>query len=199
MPAGLTPIAPAGPRWRRVVRGVTTVALWATFAVVALLVLAVLIIPRATGAVPLTVLSGSMEPTVSPGSVVVVRPVDPDTLAIGDVVTFQIRSGEPELVTHRIVGISTGADDPVFRTKGDANGAIDPLPVTPAQIKGEVWYDVPAVGHALDRLDGNQRGWGVRIVAAGLAAWSIWLLATGLRARRRVDRGRERVRSDTSA
>ena len=179
------PSQPERPTWRRIASVATTIVLWAVFAIVALLVLAVLVVPRVTGAIPLTVLSGSMEPTLSPGAVVIVRPVDLDTLAIGDIITFQPHSGEPELITHRIVGISAGGDEAVFRTKGDANDAVDPAPVRAAQIKGEVWYDVPSVGYALDELDGGKRTWGVRVIGAGLALWSAWLIGSGLFARRR--------------
>ena len=62
--------------WRRIGRVLCSLILWASFGFVTLLVLAVLVIPKAAGAVPLTVLSGSMEPTLSAGSVVVVKPVD---------------------------------------------------------------------------------------------------------------------------
>lgn len=174
--------------WRRCARVLVTVVLWAVFAVVALLVLAVLIIPRVSGAIPLTVLSGSMEPSLSPGTVVIVKPTDIESLAIGDVITFQSRSGEQELITHRIVGVSVGGDATTFRTKGDANGAVDPAPVTSAQIRGKVWYHVPAVGYALDELDGRQRTWAVRLLGGCLAVWSVWLIGTGLFARRSARR-----------
>src|SRR3954471_3578468 len=59
------------------------------------LALAVIVIPAVTHAVPLTVLTSSMEPGLPPGTLLIVRPVDPADLRIGDVATYQIRSGEP--------------------------------------------------------------------------------------------------------
>jgi signal peptidase len=158
-------------------------------AAVILMVVALIAVPRLTGGVPLTVLSGSMSPTVPEGSVVVVREVDVADLEIGDVITYQRRSGEPTLVTHRIVGISVGRDGPTFRTRGDANDAVDPTPVVAEQVKGKVWYHVPWVGRITGRLDGSQRGLAVRFIAFALFAWSAWLIAGSLHDRFRARRG----------
>ncbi len=117
---------------------------------VALVVLAgaVVVVPRVLGATPLTVLSGSMEPALSPGDVVVVRPVDPGELRTGDVVTVQPVSGDPTLVTHRVVQVDRdGTDVTGLVTRGDANGAAD-APLVPDQVMGRVAYSVPLVGHA---------------------------------------------------
>ena len=157
-------------------------------AAVILLVLALIVVPRVAGGVPLTVLSGSMRPTVPEGSVVIVREVDAADLQIGDVITFQLRSGDPTLVTHRIVGISVGRDGPTFRTRGDANDAVDPTPVVVEQVKGKVWYHVPWVGRITGRLDGSQRGLAVRFIAFALFAWSAWLIAGSLHDRFRARR-----------
>ncbi|RYJ02767.1 MAG: signal peptidase I, partial [Actinomycetales bacterium] len=59
---------------------------------VAMLVVSVLV-PRLAGATPYTVLTGSMRPTMPPGTLVVAKPVDPEALEVGDVVTVQLRSG----------------------------------------------------------------------------------------------------------
>ncbi|MCB1280791.1 MAG: signal peptidase I, partial [Salinibacterium sp.] len=67
-----------------------------------LLIGAMAIVVRAvTGSTPMTILSGSMTPTYPIGTLIIVKPVDPDTLAIGDTITYQIESGKPEVVTHR--------------------------------------------------------------------------------------------------
>jgi len=109
---------------------------------------AVAILPRVTGAVPLTVLSGSMRPTLQPGDLVVVRPTPVEQLSIGDVVTFQPESGVATLVTHRIIDITYDEAGNVLNleTQGDANGSPD-NPLIPEQIMGRVWYSVPMIGH----------------------------------------------------
>lgn len=116
-------------------------------AVVVLLALVTAVVPRVIGGVPLTVLSGSMEPALSAGDLVVVRPVDPTDLRVGDVVTVQPVTADPTLVTHRVTAIERvdGAVASV-QTRGDANGVADD-PVLPAQVQGLVLYSVPLVGH----------------------------------------------------
>src|SRR5205085_9882515 len=70
------------------------------------------------------VLSGSMEPAIRTGSVIVAVATPQDRLKVGDVITY-VRAGDQENVTHRIVDIKSTAEGPSFVTKGDANGAPD--------------------------------------------------------------------------
>ena len=55
--------------------------------------LVALVVPRLAGATPYVVLTGSMQPKMPPGTLVVARPVDPMSIAPGDVVTYQIQLG----------------------------------------------------------------------------------------------------------
>ena len=64
------------------------------------------LLPRMAGATPYTVLTGSMTPNLPPGTLVVVRPVDAGTIGTDSVITYQLASGEPEVVTHRVVARS---------------------------------------------------------------------------------------------
>ena len=150
--------------------------------------LALLIVPKATGARPLTVLTGSMAGTYDPGSVVVVKPVRPDQLHVGDTLTYQITSDEPDVITHRIIKISFRPDGKrQFITQGDANGAPDVAPVVEGQVRGTVWYSVPWVGYASTFLQPSNRGIGIKVVSGGLIAYAVYLFAGGLleRLRRR--------------
>lgn len=181
-------------RLRRVLRVARTTVLAIAFLLVAGAVLALVVLPKATGAVPLTVLSGSMEPTISAGDVVVVRPVDQDDLRIGDVVTYQIRSGDPTLVTHRIIGMTRGTDDLTFTLQGDDNSAPDPDPVRAVQIRGRVWYRVPFVGHFAHHLDGSERGLATKVIAVALLGAAAWMFAGA-----GIDRLRRRGTPDAGA
>ena len=67
-----------------------------------------------------------MKPSMPPGTLVVVRPTPVDEIGIGSVITYQVESGEPTVVTHRVVAQGIGATgEPVFRTQGDANDVPD--------------------------------------------------------------------------
>lgn len=143
-------------------------------------------VPRIVGGEALTVLSGSMRPGMPPGSLVVVRPVDPATLRIGDVITFQLRSGEPAVATHRITGIGTDTTgERIFTTRGDANDADDVKPVRVVQVRGERWYWLPYVGRVNSLLTGEQRAI-TRLVGAGLlGGYALVMFGGAVRDRRR--------------
>lgn len=145
----------------------------------------VVVVPRLTGAKPYTVLTGSMAPGMPPGTLVVVRPAPPEEIGVGTVITYQLESEQPTVVTHRV--ISQGLDDagePVFQTRGDANTVPDRAWVRPVQIRGEQWYTVPYLGYASNMLTGKERQMGIHLVAALLFGYAIVLVGAGLRERR---------------
>src|SRR6478752_3117022 len=78
---------------------------WGLLAFVALVAALVIVVPAVTGSTPYTILTSSMEPGLPPGTLVVVKPINPDDIVIGTVVTYQLESGEPTVVTHRVVAI----------------------------------------------------------------------------------------------
>jgi signal peptidase len=152
---------------------------------VALAGVALIVVPKATGARPLTVLSGSMSPTYQPGDVVIVRPTDPEHLQIGDVITFQAESGDPQLTTHRITGVVLTGEGREYRTQGDANGAVDPMPVQAEQVRGTVWYAVPLVGYAATWVAGTTMRTLIDLTAIGLLLYGGYLITAGALERRR--------------
>ncbi|MCU0631269.1 MAG: signal peptidase I [Methanoregulaceae archaeon] len=90
------------------------------------------------------VISGSMEPALKTGSVVIVRPVDLLTIQQGDIVMFSSLD-KKSLTTHRVVKIEqeTGL---AFITKGDANNNPDITAVSPDQVVGIVAFTIPYLG-----------------------------------------------------
>lgn len=154
----------------------------------------VIVVPAVSGATPMTILTGSMIPTYPPGTLIIVKPIDVHEISIGDPITYQLRSGEPEVVTHRVVAISSVDGGTTFTTKGDNNAVVDALPVQPAQIRGTVWYSVPYIGYVNTIVNGDNRAWVIPVIAVGLFSYAGWMLASGIaqsaRRRRRVrDRG----------
>lgn len=89
--------------------------------------------------------SGSMEPSIMTGDVVVT--VRERQYAQRDVITFQEQSGR--VVTHRVVSVAGSASAPVYTTKGDANPELDTDQVAPGQILGRVVWTLPRVGFLL--------------------------------------------------
>ncbi len=107
-----------------------------------------LVVSRIAGLQVLTVLSGSMEPTYHTGSLIFVKPTDPKTLQVGDVITFL--TGEKTNVTHRIVEIVPDDADPSvlrFGTQGDANSIRDGLLVHERNVLGVPMLSIPLLGY----------------------------------------------------
>ncbi|MEZ0448098.1 signal peptidase I [Cellulomonas sp. ICMP 17802] len=177
-------------------RAVLDVVSGAALATVVLLALVMIVVPLAMRATPFTVLTGSMNPTMPPGTLVVTRPVSTDDIAIGDVVTYQIHSNQPEVVTHRVVGIGFRSDgERQFLTRGDANNAIDPA-VRAVQVRGVVAYHVPYLGYLNTWVGINRPGWLLKSVAAALILYGLVLVGTGARDRLRRRRIGETEGSD---
>ncbi len=87
--------------------------------------------------------SGSMEPAIRIGSIVVIKPQD--RYVIGDVVTFGQRGNTP--TTHRIVAESITEGELRYTTRGDANDVDDGRLIAPGEIIGKVLFSVPFVGY----------------------------------------------------
>lgn len=159
------------------------IASWFLLLTVLAIAAIMIVIPRIGGATAYTVLTGSMEPGMPPGSLAVVRPVDPATLRTGDVITYQIKSGEPAVVTHRVVGVGqTLSGELRLTARGDANAAND-LPIKPEQIRGSLWYQVPWLGYINSALTGPQRQWLIIAAVTGLLGYSALMAVGALRER----------------
>jgi signal peptidase I len=168
-PAELVPTEAAPARARR---------LASRFAVaVALAVASVVLVPSILGYELYVITGGSMSGTVEPGTLVISRAVPTTDLAVGDVITYvpPPDTGLSRHITHRIVEIHPDADDTlVFRTKGDANDAVDPWEFhLDAPEQARMRTSVPMIGYPVlllaDRL--------IRMIAIGVPAAAIALLS----------------------
>ena len=106
-----------------------------------IIAIAPIAIPKVFGVQAFNVISGSMEPTISVGSIVYVRNVEFEELSQGDVIAFE--SGA-SVVTHRIVEINT--EDKLITTKGDANNTEDFNPVSYTNVIGRMIAHFPIYG-----------------------------------------------------
>jgi len=107
-------------------------------------------IPTIAGRKVLSVLSGSMEPAIHTGDVIIVRPLaDPaNEVQDGDIITFRTKEKADMLITHRVIGTVKVAGRPVaFGTKGDNNLAPDTAVVAPEQVIGRYEWRVPYFGY----------------------------------------------------
>ncbi len=103
---------------------------------------------RLAGLRVFTVLSGSMEPAYYTGSLIYVKEADYTELESGDVITFML--DEDTIATHRIVEVVPDKIDSSvlwFRTKGDANEAVDGGLVHYKNIIGTPIFSIPKLGY----------------------------------------------------
>lgn len=92
----------------------------------------------------LVVTSGSMEPEISAGDILVARPVPASEIVVGDVVSMATPA-LGTIVTHRVVEIT----DEGFILQGDANAAADPQPYPAPEQVWRLAAVVPAAGSVL--------------------------------------------------
>ena len=154
----------------------------------ALAALALVVVPMLTGSQTYSVLTSSMAPKYAPGTFLVVKPVPFEELRIGDVITYQIESGSPAVITHRITAISAEqSGEMVFTTKGDNNDVEDELPVREIQVKGKLFYAVPFVGFIANSLGNSDRGAIAQWGAVALMGYGVVTLVRGALAKKRND------------
>lgn len=173
----------------------TQVVAWFVIAAVVLLLAVSVLVPRIAGATPYTILTDSMRPGMPPGTLVVVKPAKASEIGVGDVITYQLKSGEPEVVTHRVV--AQGYDlkgSRIFHTQGDANSVADERAVIPVQIKGKRWYAIPYVGRVTNVVTSGQREAALALVVTGLLVYatSMFVAAAVDRRRKPIEEGAQR-------
>ncbi len=99
---------------------------------------------RVAGFQFISVRGHSMEPTFSPGALLIARSAPPATVQAGDIIAFSGMAGEPNIV-HRVVALQMGST-PVATTMGDNNPVSDPYPVVLRGAVPRIIWSVPQVG-----------------------------------------------------
>lgn len=87
------------------------------------------------------VVTGSMEPTIPTGALLISREVDIDEVEKGDIICFRSKETNMlgQVITHRVVDVLEGEDGEIYmETRGDANPASDGYYVTGGNLIGEV-------------------------------------------------------------
>lgn len=115
-------------------------------AAAAALTMTILPIP---GGVELRVVqSGSMEPAITTGSVVLLRPTE--AYQKRDIITYYVNGNDGTPVTHRVVANRIQGGEPYYTTQGDANDTKDSNEVSHSNVIGKVIFTVPVLGYLFD-------------------------------------------------
>lgn len=98
--------------------------------------------PSFLGVKTYVIISGSMEPNIEIGDIVVGKAEE--NLDIGDVISY--RKGQ-SVITHRITQINKNENGEIeYRTQGDNNNVEDEESIKPSNIEGKVIKIVPKLG-----------------------------------------------------
>lgn len=102
---------------------------------------------------PSVILTGSMEPTIMPGDIILVEKIGIDSVNVGDVIMFN--NGEGMFITHRVIEKSDNTGEILCATKGDNNSNADAGAVNSSQLKGRVITIIPDIGKLTLYLRGS--------------------------------------------
>ncbi|QKE02039.1 signal peptidase I [Nocardioides marmotae] len=134
---------PRAPRVRRVLRGLVGLVTSLVLLVCALAFAFLGVGPHLLGYRTSTMLTGSMEPGIMPGDVVVTTPEPASEVAVGDVISYHIPVEDHRVETHRVVEVITNDDGTIaVRTQGDNNENADPWVAT---LEGDTVWEMQAV------------------------------------------------------
>ncbi len=115
-------------------------------------------LPEVGGYIVMNIQSGSMEPTIKTGDLIITKTVqNPYKLEVGDIVSYVGYEGENLIIiTHRITSITGEGSGVTYVTKGDNNPTVDEVEVNPSSIVSK--YEnirMPVLGTIFSFLSGR--------------------------------------------
>lgn len=138
-----------------------------------IVVMVPLTVPKFFGYNVYAVLTGSMTPAYSVGSVIFVQKCASEEIEVGDVITYGLGTNTDNVMTHRVMEIDSEAG--TFITKGDANDAVDSEPVQFNRLIGKVVLCIPGLADVSDFVN-STTGKAVTFIAFALA-FILWVVA----------------------
>ncbi|HZC73140.1 MAG TPA: LamG-like jellyroll fold domain-containing protein [Jatrophihabitans sp.] len=154
--------------------------------------------PAVIGWHPTVGITGSMQPKLHPGDVVVARPISASDVHVGQVLLVSDPDHPGRLRLHRLARIRA---DGKFILRGDANRADDSTPVAPSALRGVAVLRIPLIGHPLlwihnrDYLQLALAAGGLLVLLAAARLWQPDAAPTGVLASPRTPRPARRAAS----
>jgi signal peptidase len=93
---------------------------------------------------PSVIITGSMEPVIKPGDIVLVKKSGGGDVRVGDIIQYYDKD-DKIYITHRIIALNNGKEKTLM-TKGDNNNTPDFSPVSLSQVKGKIVSVIPKAG-----------------------------------------------------
>lgn len=123
-----------------------------------------------------TVMTGSMQPSIMVGDLVIDKEISPEKIKVGDVITFKSQNSE-NITTHRVKKIIKDGGQIEYITQGDANNVQDQNPVKSNLVIGKVVKCIPKVGNVMLWMKSNL----VMIVGVIFALTALSFIGSNLR------------------
>ena len=101
------------------------------------------------GYTAMSILTGSMQPVLMPGDMIVVKATEPKAIKAQDIITY--KEGDI-LITHRVMDVAATNEQLSFITKGDANNVEDPRPILAEHVVGVMALRIPFAGYAAKHM-----------------------------------------------
>jgi signal peptidase len=139
---------------RDVIRNLRRTLLIAAVAAAAVLIGAI-VLPALVGFRARVVVTGSMQPHIRVGDVVIGHSVPTTSVHVGDIVIFRDPEGSGRELTHRVIAVRSTARTVAITTKGDANTTVERFGIASTGRIALVSYRVPQVGNLFGRLHGR--------------------------------------------
>ncbi|MBR6034365.1 MAG: signal peptidase I [Clostridia bacterium] len=119
--------------------------------------------PSFLGIKTYTIISGSMEPELKIGDIVIVKEAGKDDIKEQDVISY--RHGQ-SVITHRVIEIHENEGNKTYKTKGDSNNIEDTEEISYSSIEGRMIGRIPFLGKLSRLLQGK-----VTVVVIALMAY----------------------------
>lgn len=117
--------------------------------------------------------TGSMSPTITPGSLAIVREIPASDIRVGDITTVARAEGQLP-VTHRVISSSPIGDGAYsIEMRGDANTSPDAQPYEVTKVKRVLWH-VPGLAYVVAAISQPKYMVGVTVAASLLVVWAYW-------------------------
>lgn len=165
---------------QRILRIFSDVFMWLA-AVGGAICIALVIVAFALNVSLIMFATGSMSPTITAGSVALVREIPASEVKIGDIITVDRPGNLP--VTHRVRSIEPMSNGQwKLEMKGDANEQPDPLPYEVVNVRQTIGH-VPGLASVIMWFGSPWVLGGLTLGAACMVTWAFWPRQQGSRAK----------------
>lgn len=181
---------------RMIYRGFRSIILTA-FSILGAVCIVVFAVALIAGLRPLNVVSGSMEPGIPTGSLVLSRTIPASEIRVGDVITT-VRNGSDELITHRVESIEENPQRAGVYTmimRGDANKVADASAYNITE-GAKYQIHIPFLGYVSGAIQSRP---GILLLIAAAALIVALYLIPGTRKPREEEKGAEDADAEAAA